>query len=139
MKKQYINFSSVQKSINNTPSHIRDNYSNGFLTFKELYEMRIICISRLFNEWALNKEVDDFGEISNNPKYNIHKSLKFNDDTLCFGGASFVVMAMLPKGKLSFICDKKNWDLFKVPEKQKAEYILEAKDFNDFFDILKSL
>jgi hypothetical protein len=139
MGKQDVNTLVVQKGIYNTPSNIRGNYSDGFFTFNELYEIRIVYISRLFNEWALNKEVNDFGKISHEPKYNIHKSLRFNDNTLCFGGSSFVVMAMLPKGKLSFICEKKDWDLFKVPEKPKAEYRLEEEDFNNFLDILKSL
>ena len=39
----------------------------------------------------------------------------------CFGGGWFIVMANLPTGQVSNHYELKDWDLFKVPEKEFAD------------------
>ena len=49
------------------------NASDGYHTFAELYEFRLVYNVALFNEWA------GLG------KFNVHKSYKHFDGELCFG------------------------------------------------------
>ena len=58
----------VQRGIDNTPSDVRGNYSDGYHTFNELYEFRKVYNAALFNEWA---KFDI-------PQYNVHKSIRHN-------------------------------------------------------------
>lgn len=88
---------------------VTENTSDGYHTFKELYEFRKLYNAVLFNEWARQH------------KYKVHKSIKHNDDELCFGGGWFVVMAKLPTGQISNHYEMKDWDLFNVPVLDKAE------------------
>ena len=52
--------------------------------------------------------------------YDVHKSKKHSDGEECFGGGWFVVMAELPTGQISNHYPMKDWDLFHIPEKEKA-------------------
>lgn len=88
---------------------IDENTSDGYHTFKELYEFRKLYNAALFNEWS-KKNI-----------YNIHKSKKHNDGEECFGGGWFIVMADLPTGQISNHYELKDWDLFKIPEKEFAD------------------
>ena len=63
--------------------------SDGFHSFSELYESRLLLQASLFNEW------------SRQSLYQVHKS-KFHSDGLpCFDGNWFIVMAILPTGQIS--------------------------------------
>lgn len=84
------------------------NISDGFHTFDELYEYRMAYNAALFNEFALQN------------KYDTHKSLRHADGELCFGGGWFVVVAELPTGQITNHYPLKDWDNFRIPEKEKA-------------------
>jgi hypothetical protein len=82
--------------------------SDGYHSFEELYKFRLLYNAALFNEWGATG------------KYDVHKSWRHNDDELCFGGGWFIVVAMLPDGQISNHYPAGDWDLFKVPEVEKA-------------------
>ncbi len=87
---------------------ITENTSDGYHTFKELYEYRLLYNAALFNEWYEQY------------KYEVHKSKKHSDGQDCFGGGWFVVMAQLPTGQISNHYEMKDWDLFKVKSLEHA-------------------
>jgi len=78
-----------------------ENISDGYHTFKELYEFRKIYNAALFNEWY------------SQGKYDVVKSEKHSDGELCFGGGWFIVQAQTPFGQVSNHYEMKDWDLFK--------------------------
>ena len=80
--------------------------SDGFHTFNELYYYRMLYNAAFFN--MLPKEL-------------VHKSKKHNDGEECFGGGWFIVMANLPTGQISNHYELKDWDLFQIPEKERAD------------------
>lgn len=82
--------------------------SDGYHTFNELYEYRLLYNASFFNELAKQN------------LYDVHKSKKHSDGEDCFGGGWFIVMAELPTGQVSNHYEMKDWDLFQVPEKEKA-------------------
>ena len=88
--------------------HRLGELSDGYHTFNELYEYRKLYNAALFNEWALNN------------KFDTHKSKKHATGEECFDGEYFIVMAELPTGQISNHYKLEYWDLFKVPEKEKA-------------------
>ena len=133
--------SQVQQWIEATPSEMRGNYSDGYHTFNELYEFRKVYHAALFNEWAAQQETVGgvFDHNGMNPirtKYDVHKSWKHNDGELCFGGGWFIVVAVLPTGQISNHYEAKDWDLFKIPEFEKAKYPF---DGHTPADVLKRL
>ena len=91
---------------------ITEGTSDGYHTFKELYEYRKLYNAAFFNELA-KKKVD-------NP-YNVHKSKRHNDGEKCFGGGWCIVMANLPTGQISNHYKRKDWDIFKIQEKEVAD------------------
>lgn len=83
--------------------------SDGYHTFNELYEYRLLYNAAFFNELA------KLG------MYDVHKSKLHSDGEIPFGDSNwFIVMAELPTGQISNHYEMKDWDLFKVPEKEKA-------------------
>lgn len=88
---------------------VTENTSDGFHTFKELYEFRKIYNALIFNEWAKQG------------LYNIHKSKKHSDGQECFGGGWFIVVASLPNGDISNHYEMKDWELFKCEERETAK------------------
>ena len=82
--------------------------SDGYHTFNELYEYRLLYNASFFNELAKQN------------LYDVHKSKKHSDGEECFGGGQFIVMAELPTGQISNHYELKDWNLFQVPEKEKA-------------------
>ena len=82
--------------------------SDGYHTFNELYEYRLLYNAAFFNELAKQN------------LYDVHKSKKHSDGEDCFGGGWFIVMAELPTGQISNHYELKDWDLFQIPEKEKA-------------------
>lgn len=117
-----------------------DNISDGFHTFKELYEFRKVFNAALFNEWAKQKGFDDginyYYEL---PKYDVHKSWKHHDGELCFGGGWFIVVAVLPTGQISNHYEEKDWDLFKIPAIEKAKYEFDGHTPEDVLKRLSEL
>lgn len=83
-----------------------EQISDGYHTFNELYNYRMLYNAAFFN--------------SLNGKFNVHKSMRHSDGELCFGGGWFIVMANLPTGQISNHYKLKYWNLFKIPEKEKA-------------------
>lgn len=92
-----------------TLEEVDENTSDGYHTFKELYEFRKLYNAALFNEWY------------SQGKYNVHKSWKHHDGEECFGGGWFIVVATLPTGQISNHYEEKDWDLFRVVAKDRAD------------------
>ena len=109
--------------------------SDGYHTYDELYEFRKMYNAVLFNEWASHEGWN--GQIT--PKYNVHKSWKHNDGELCFGGGWFIVSAMLPTGLISNHYKAEDWDLFQVPEVEKALFEFDGHTGADVLKRLKAL
>ena len=83
--------------------------SDGYHTFNELYEYRILYNASMFNELAKQG------------LYDVHKSKRHSDGEIPFGNSNlFIVMAELPTGQISNHYEMKDWDLFQIPEKEKA-------------------
>ena len=80
--------------------------SDGYHTFNELYYYRMLYNAAFFNLL---------------PKEWVHKSKRHHTGEECFGGGWFIVMANLPTGQISNHYELKDWDLFKVPEKELAD------------------
>ena len=80
--------------------------SDGYHTFNELYYYRMLYNAAFFNLL---------------PKHLVHKSRRHHDGEECFGGGWFIVMAQLPTGQISNHYELKDWDLFQVPEQEKAD------------------
>jgi hypothetical protein len=108
-------------------SEITENTSDGYHTFKELYEFRKVYNLGLFNEWA------KLGV------YDVHKSWKHHDGELCFGGGWFIVVAILPNGQISNHYEAKDWELFQIPIAEKAKYEFDGHTGKDVLDRIKAL
>lgn len=101
--------------------------SDGRHTFSDLYDIRLAYNVALFNEWADQLETvpgvfDQHGMNPLRPKHDVHKSHRHHDGELCFGGGCFIVVANLPSGQISNHYEMKHWDLFRIPETEKAKY-----------------
>lgn len=110
-----------------------EKISDGFHTFKELYEFRKLYNAALFNEWAKQKinfynfERDEEGNVLSESvgsavKYDVHKSWKHSDGKWCFGKEKeyFIVVAETLYGQITNHYKAEDWDLFKIPEKERA-------------------
>lgn len=97
---------------------ITENTSDGFHTFKELYEYRLLYNAAFFNNLKLASQAE-----GSRPVYwmNVHKSKRHSDGEECFGGGWFIVMANLPTGQISNHYELKDWDLFDIPAYETAE------------------
>jgi hypothetical protein len=104
-----------------------EDFSDGYHTFKELYEFRKVFNACLFNEWHKQG------------KYEIHKSKKHFDGEECFGGGWFIVVAVLPTGQISNHYELKDWDLFKCEEVDKAKYEFDGHTPQNVLERLKYL
>lgn len=82
--------------------------SDGFHTFDELYDYRMLYNALVFNEWARYSRFD------------VHKSKRHHDGELCFGGEWFIVVATLPTGQISNHYRLADWDKFHVPARIRA-------------------
>jgi hypothetical protein len=138
-----IEYSSIKKDQIVSEDEVVDigELSDGYHTFNELYEFRKVYNAALFNEWAENLETSsDFGQaLFNVPKYNVHKSWRHSDGELCFGGGWFIVSAMLPTGLISNHYKAEDWDLFKIPEVDKALFEFDGHTGNDVLERIKNL
>ena len=104
-----------------------NDVSDGYHTFKELYDFRKMYNAVLFNEWARQ------------PKYHVHKSKKHYDGEDCFGGGWFIVSALLPDGLISNHYKLEDWDLFNVIEEDKAAFPYDGHTGEDVLKRLKAL
>jgi hypothetical protein len=100
--------------------------SDGYHTFNELYEFRKAYNVALFNEWAAAN------------KCSVHKSWRHHDGEKCFGGGWFIVVAITPNGQISNHYEAKDWDLFKVPEVEKAVFEFDGHTGSDVINRLKT-
>lgn len=82
--------------------------SDGYHTFNELYEYRLLYNAAWFNELA-------------NKGYDVHKSKRHSDGEIPFDDSNwFIVVAELPTGQISNHYEMKDWNLFKIPEKERS-------------------
>jgi hypothetical protein len=109
------------KEMEKEKNKITENTSDGYHTFKELYEIRQAYNVALFNEWG---KFDI-------PRYNVHKSWKHHDGELCFGGGWFIVVAIMPTGQISNHYKAEDWDLFKIPKVEKALFPFDGHTTED--------
>ena len=115
------------KEMEEQANKITENTSDGYHTFKELYEIRKAYNVALFNEWG-KYEV---------PYYNVHKSRKHHNGEYPFGNDNwFIVCAKLPTGQISNHYTMDNWDLFKIPETEKSLYEFDGHTTHDVIDRL---
>jgi hypothetical protein len=134
----------VQELVNGLKED-RGSVSDGYHTFDELYQFRKIYNALLFNEWA--KQITEIKEwatnekgslyakvVSRTYKYDIHKSIRHNNGELCFDGGWFVVVAMLPNGQITNHYPISDWDLFKIPEVEKAKYEFDGHTSKNVLD-----
>lgn len=82
--------------------------TDGHHTMRELYDYRAAYNALLFNEWAATD------------KYDVVKSTRHADGKPCFGGTHFVVYALTPHGQITNHYRHEWWDLFDVPEVDRA-------------------
>jgi hypothetical protein len=88
--------------------------SDGFHTFDELYRHRLLLTAALFRQLYENES--DHGRI-----YDVHKSRLHSDGLAPFDDTGwFIVVAQLPTGQISYHYRDEDWDLFKIPERQRA-------------------
>lgn len=95
--------------INDRISEIRHTtaISDGYHTFGELYRYRALYNAGFFN--LLHK----YG-------VKVIKSRRHFEGDNCFGGDYFIVQAMLPTGQVTNHYQLDLWDLFKIPEQDRA-------------------
>lgn len=82
--------------------------SDGYHTFNELYQYRMLYNALLFNEWAKHET------------FEVSKSWRHSDGELCFGGGWFVVTADTDAGQITNHYQEKYWDLFDIPSLEWA-------------------
>jgi hypothetical protein len=147
------------KAMHKIETTITENTSDGYHTFKILYAIRKAYNVALFNEWGRRIETLDpygrrFGEyeelvehndvadkyflnalltkIKSVPKYYVHKSRRHHNGEFPFGKDNwFIVCAMLPTGQISNHYPIEDWDLFKIPEVEKALFPFDGHTTED--------
>lgn len=103
------------------------NISDGYHTFNELYEFRMMYNACLFNEWAMQN------------KYSVHKSRHHHSGEPCFDGKFFIVVAMLPRGQISNHYKLEHWDLFDIPVEPKALFEYDGHNGSDVLYRLRQI
>lgn len=84
--------------------------SDGYHTFDELYRYRMLYNAAFFN--MLKHQISD---------WSVHKSRFHSDGEPCFGGGWFIVIAYLDGKQISNHYEEKDWDLFDVEERIRAD------------------
>ena len=144
-----MNVFEIQGEIDKLTFKERGQLDDTHHTFNELYEFRKMYNAVLFNEWGnpnttryfkSPEEFDGVGS-STGPIYNVHKSWKHHDGEWCFGREKewFIVSAKLPTGLISNHYHKSDWDLFKIPEVEKALLPYDGHTGMDVLQRLKDL
>ena len=86
-------------------AEIIEELSDGYHTFKELYDFR-----REYNAALVNSKM-----------WKAYKSYRHNDGELCFGGGWFIVIIYTPFGQISNHYENKYWDEFHCEETEFAD------------------
>lgn len=88
--------------------------SDGFHTINEYFEQRKLYNAALFYEWTT---YDYAGPVDD-----VHKSRLHHDGTVPFDNdpSWFIVSAQLPTGQISNHYRLDDWDLFDIPERDRA-------------------
>ena len=86
-----------------TDGQVDGSTSDGYHTFDELYEYRMLYNAHAAIGW-------------HNAGIPVVKSWRHADAEECFGGGWFIVTATLPTGQVSNHYEAKDWNLFHVPE-----------------------
>jgi hypothetical protein len=144
IQQQEEQLKNVQEQVNQL-GELKQKVSDGYHTFEELYEFRKMYNAALFNEWAKDwhirdKQIKEGRIVPSNvvfAEYDVHKSWRHNDGELCFGGGWFVVVAKLPTGQITNHYEAKDWDLFKIPEAEKAKYPFDGHTSKDVLQRLR--
>ena len=82
-----------------------EGISDGYHTFGDLYNQRLYLTAALFNLFPDRA----------------YKTLRHADGEPCFGGGWFLVLVETPNGPYSYHYETKFWNLFKIPEREKAD------------------
>lgn len=92
--------------------------TDGYHSFAELYKYRMLYNAAFFNMLA---SIDAWTpEGSDNHQFDVHKSTHHSEGDECFGGGWFIVVATLPTGQITNHYPMDDWDLFKIPERERA-------------------
>lgn len=92
--------------------------SDGYHTFEELYNFRLALCANLFRLWHWTEVWDESSALD---VYDVHKSKLHHDGEKPFGSDDwFIIMAETVHGQISFHYQMKDWDLFQITEKEKA-------------------
>lgn len=86
----------------------RENISDGYHTFGELYALR-----RLYHAYAVQHWIQQ--------GYQVVKSWRHYEGASCFGGGWFIVQAVLPSGQVSQHYEAQYWDEFDCPSVARAD------------------
>lgn len=132
-------FESIKK-LEEDYHRVTEDTSDGYHTFKELYDFRATYNALLFNEWATQKGDEEFLDaslVTQNTKHSVHKSWKHNDGDPCFGGGWFIVVAKLPSGQISNHYPAERWNEFKVPETSTALFPFDGHTSQNVLERLK--
>ncbi len=87
--------------------------SDGYHTFDELYEFRMLYNAKWFNDLAWYHDEYGQGPLP-------VKSKRHSDGELCFGGGWFVVSVQLESGQVTNHYKLEDWTLFQIDEVDKA-------------------
>jgi len=146
MTEDQIKFEETQAAVYSCPSNVIKKLSDGYHTFKELYEFRLMYNAALFNAWGESLKINPKWAANNShkepinlPKYDVHKSWRHYDGELCFNGGWFVVVAMLPSGQITNHYEAEHWEKFKIPSTVKAKYEFDGHTSQDVLKRLKKL
>lgn len=108
-----MNIKAINKEIETLNKSKIDTHkiSDGYHTFEELYDFRL-----LYNALSFNL----LSNIVGNP-YKVYKSKKHSDGEFPFGKDDwFIVYAQLPDGQISNHYEMKYWDYFNLIEESRA-------------------
>ena len=96
--------------VEETPKNaeVDEDTSDGYHTFRELYRYRMLYNAAFFNMLARHTGIP------------VVKSRRHGDGEACFGGGWFIVSAQLPTGQVSNHYEDRFWELFDVPEAERA-------------------
>jgi hypothetical protein len=83
-------------------------------SFDELYRHRMLITAA----WLSGLETRDLVR-SPADQFRPHKSRLHSDGTVPFGGGWFIVVAQLPTGQVSYHYPLKDWDLFRIAERER--------------------
>lgn len=123
-----LDFERAQLKVSDLVESEKELISDGYHSFKELYEFRKIYNACLFNEWAKQG------------LYDVHKSKNHHDGKACFGSSDwFIVVAILPSGQISNHYHIDDWDLFHCEEVERAKFEFDGHTPQDVLQRLKEI